>query len=131
MRIAVASDDGTSIAAHTGRCNGFVVFEIDEGKATRQEYRPNSFTPHARGQCQEGHPHGGHAGHHSHAPLLSAIGDCCALVTRGLGPRLVADLASVGIDTYVCTVPSVDRAAQQYAEGRLPRIEGGGVCDRH
>jgi predicted Fe-Mo cluster-binding NifX family protein len=131
MRIAVASDDGTSIAAHTGRCDGFVIFEIDRGQASQQEYRPNSFTAHARGQCHEGHPHSEQADHHSHVPLLSAIGDCCALVTRGLGPRLVADLASIGIDAYVCTVPSVDQAVQQYAEGRLPRIEGGGACDRH
>jgi len=29
-------------------------------------------------------------------------------MTRGLGPRLVADLTAIRIDAYLCAVPSVD-----------------------
>lgn len=123
MRIAVASDDQMTIAAHAGRCRGFTVFEVAHGTATRQEYRENRYTGHARGECD---PEGGHAhaGHHSHSPLLGALGDCCALITRGIAPRLVADLTTQGIDAYVCQVASVEEAAQRFAAGRLPRLEG-------
>ncbi len=128
MRIAVASDDGVNIAAHTGRCRGFVVFDVSGPAAIRGEYRPNTFTAHAQGACTGAHatPHE----HHSHGPLLEALHDCRVLITRGLGPRLVADLAAQGIDAYVCTAERADDAAQQYAQGRLPRAAGTGCC-RH
>ena len=129
MMIAVASDDQRTIASHTGRCQGFVVFEIREGQAVRKEYRENSFTGHAHGECAAGgHAHGAEHAHHSHGPLIDALGDCCAVVTRGLGPRLVTDLAAHGIDAYVCAVEDVDQAAAEFAAGRLPRVEGRGCC---
>ncbi len=128
MRIAVASDDGVGIAAHTGRCRGFVVFDLDGHAATRSEYRPNMHTAHAQGECT-----GVHATtdeHHSHGPLLGALSDCSVLITRGLGPRLVADLAAKGIEAYVCDAEQADEAAQQYAHGSLTRAAGTGCC-RH
>jgi predicted Fe-Mo cluster-binding NifX family protein len=128
MRIAVASDDGVGIAAHTGRCRGFVVFEVSGQDATRGEYRPNTFTAHAQDKCTGGH--GTTDEHHSHGPLVEALNDCRVLITRGLGPRLVADLAARGIEAYVCDAEQADEAAQQYAQGRLARAAGTGCC-RH
>ncbi len=130
MRIAVASDDGARVAQHTGRCAGFVVYEVLDRAAQRLEYRRNRFTAHARGECAgEGGAAPGHA-HHSHAALVEALSDCCVLVTRGLGPRLVADLAARGVDAYVCPVESVDEAATLFARGALPRAGGCG-CRHH
>jgi predicted Fe-Mo cluster-binding NifX family protein len=128
MRIAVASDDGVDVAAHTGRCRGFVVFDINGQEATRNEYRPNTFTAHAQGKCSgvEGDAHA----HHSHGPLLDALTDCRVLVTRGLGPRLIADLAARGVEAYVCEVTQAEEAARQYAQGRLAKAAGCGCC-RH
>ena len=81
MKIALASDDGTTIAAHTGRCQGFVIYEVFDDQAVRLGYRENKFTGHARGECGSEHGHdqsecGGEHGrdrshedaHHSHAP---------------------------------------------------------------
>ena len=42
MRIAVPSDNEQTIAAHTGRCRGFVIFDIDNGEAKKVEYRMNN-----------------------------------------------------------------------------------------
>ena len=124
MRIAIASDDEKTIARRTGRCRGFVVFEVADGQATRSEYRQNRFTEHARGQCPgelgEARSHPG--GHHSHSPLISAIGDCCTLITRGIGPGLAADLGRQGIDACVCAVSEVEDAAHEFAAGRLARL---------
>ena len=127
MKIAIASDDQKTIAAHTGRCRGFVVFEVEGEQATRREYRENKFTGHAHGQCG-GETHETHAGHHSHGSLIDALGDCCAVVTRGMGPRLVTDLAAQGIDAYVCDGDDVEQAAAEFSAGRLPRVDGRGCC---
>jgi len=129
MRIAIASDDGQIIASHTGQCRSFVIFDIDQQSATRVEHRANTFTGHARGECDGAHEHG--AGHHSHGPLVEAISDCRVLVTRGLGPRLVADLAAHGIDAYVCQAERVEDAARLFAQGQLPRAAGTGCCRHH
>lgn len=127
MRIAVASDDGAQVAAHTGRCRGFVIFDLMGQTPARVEYRSNTYTAHARGQCQGGHTDAGHQGH---GALVEALADCQVLVTRGLGPRLVADLARRGIDAYVCSVERVDEAAELYARGQLPRAPGTGCQHR-
>ena len=127
MRIAIASDDEKTIASHTGRCRGFAVFEVADGQATRREYRENEFTRHAHGECPGEH---GDSQHGSHGPLLSALGDCCAVIARGMGPRLVSDLATQGIDAYICNSTGVDDAVREFAAGRLQRLEGGGCCHR-
>jgi predicted Fe-Mo cluster-binding NifX family protein len=126
MRIAVASDDGMDVAAHTGRCRGFVVFDVSGQEATRREYRANTFTAHAQGKCagDQGTVHE----HAAHGPLLDALGDCRVLVTRGLGPRLVADLSARGVEAYVCDATQAEEAARQYAQGRLTRAAGCGCC---
>lgn len=149
MRIAVATDDGRMLAAHTGRCRGVVVFDVEGGAACRVEERINTFTAHARGECASGHGdhRGAHAGHdapaghaggaeahatshHSHDGLLGALADCRVLITRGMGPRLVADLSAHGIDPFVSLVEDVDEAASLFARGQLPRAPGTG-CSRH
>lgn len=130
MRIAVATDDGQHVAQHTGRCGGFAVFEIEAGGVKPLEHRRNTFTHH---QKEGGHGDGAHdhADHnHSHTELVDALSDCCALVTRGLGPRLVKDLSARGIDAYVCEEPTVAEAAALFAAGRLARASGAGCC-RH
>jgi predicted Fe-Mo cluster-binding NifX family protein len=130
VRIAIASDDRENVALHTGRCKGFVVYEIAEKSAARLEYRANGFTAHAMGQCSGEHAHEAASGHHSHAPLVGALSDCQALVTRGLGPRLVADLAARGIEAYLCVTEDTDEAARQYAQGSLARAARTGCCCR-
>ena len=127
MRIAIASDDSVQVAAHTGRCRGFAIYETDGTHATPMEYRDNNYTAHAKGLCPGEHDHAVQE-HHSHVPLIDAIADCCALISRGMGPRLVADLAAEGIMAYVCSVDSVDEASHQFAEGRLQRVSGTGCC---
>jgi len=132
MRIAIATDDGAEVSGHTGRCQGFVIFDVNVGQAQRVEDRANTFTGHAQGLCT--HEHDGEpgsapgVGHHSHAALLENLGDCEALVTRGLGRRLIQDLASRGITAYVCAPMTADEAAQQFAAGKLVVAQGCGSC---
>jgi len=130
MRFAIATDNESQIAAHTGKCRGFVIYDASDGAASRVEFRRNDYTGHALGECSDGSEHKAHAEHHSHGALLDALSDCQALVTRGMGFRLVADLRNRGIAPYVCSAQTVEEAADLFARDRLPQSDGLGSC-RH
>lgn len=127
MRIAIPSDNGKNLAAHTGRAQGFVIFDLDDGQVSEVEYRTNSYTGHALGlHGQEHQP--GH--HHSHDSLLGALTDCQVMLAHGMGPRLVNDLASRGIQVVFCRESEAMAAAVNYAQGILDASEGSS-CDHN
>ena len=127
MKLAFASDDQVHLAAHTGRCNGFVIVSFGEGTWTREDFRGNPMSRHHQ-ERQEEQPHRAGESAHSHHPLLEALHDCTGLVTRGLGPRLVADLQSADKCVYVSPVPTIEEAAGLIAAGRLTPSSGTGDC---
>ena len=116
MRIAIPSDDGSNLAVHTGRAGGFIIYDIQEGKADKVEYRTNRYTGHATGLHGQEH---GAGQHHSHNPLLDALSDCQLILAHGMGPRLVNDLASRGIQVVFCRVNDTGEAAEKFALGTL------------
>lgn len=130
MKIAIASEDGQRIAMHTGQAGCFVIYEIDAGRAERCDTRQNTFTAHARGQCDPSQPHDGHH-HQAHGDLLANLGDCQVLVSGGMGPRLVADLRDHGVRPFLCDVEDVEQAAQQFAAGQLQEIQSSAACRHH
>ncbi|MEW6235806.1 MAG: NifB/NifX family molybdenum-iron cluster-binding protein [Candidatus Omnitrophota bacterium] len=119
MRFAVASDDGKIIAAHTGRCRSFVVFDVVEDAVKRVEVRQNIHTAHALGLCADGAERSHDSHSHSHDGLLRALEDCQALISRGMGRRLVIDLLSRNIAPVFCKEDAVEEAASLYAKGKL------------
>ncbi len=70
MKVAVASEDGVLISHHFGRSRCFLIFETEEKQIIGRSVRDNSFTAHARGQCQEGQPH---EHHHGHGAIIEAL----------------------------------------------------------
>ncbi len=145
MKVAVASDDGKTIAAHTGRCRSFIIYEVSDGKAVRVEAMDNRFTPHMQGsghgEGQEegmGHPrhlhdgkgpHGMGTGGGGHGELLGALEGVEVLIARGMGPRLVNELTANGIRPVFSAEENADAAVQQFAEGKLDELGGSGLCE--
>jgi len=127
MRIAVASDDGISIAGHFGRCAGFVIFDVIDQKATRIELRQNSGGHHhSQGDCTH-HDHESH--NHSHESFLIALQDCQAVICRGMGRRAIADLTAKGISPAIISEDiSAHEAADLYACGRLNASNDSTCC---
>ncbi|MFH1009647.1 MAG: NifB/NifX family molybdenum-iron cluster-binding protein [bacterium] len=113
MKIAVASDDGKSIAAHLGRVRGFVICSIEDGKVKNREYRPNDFTGHARGLEGAGHEVD------RHGPILAALSDCRAVISGGMGRRIQEDLARANIEVFVTEQTDVETAIEFYLDGKL------------
>ncbi len=112
MKVAVASDDASSISPTTDQCRGFVVFEVVGGEMKRVEYRPSSRSGPERTDSR------------LPEPVVATVFDCQALVTRDVGPRLLADLNVQGIAPYTCTVEDVEEAAGLFARGELFRVRG-------
>ena len=56
------------------------------------------------------------------------VGYCDALVTRGLGARLIQDLNSAGVRVYVTGLGTVAQAMEAYARGDLPLADAQAAC---
>ena len=140
MRLAIPSDDGVTIAQHTGRARGFVVYEISGDACRRLAFRngsvpigsaPAQACGQGTGDCA--HSTSGAAGHHSHqshGSILELIGDCEVMVACGAGPRLVNDLARKGVRLMFCRERTVEDAARLFTKGKLD-IQPEGTCDHH
>ncbi len=124
MRVAIASDDGQTVAAHFGRAKGFVVCEVEGNEVKTRDYVPNTFTGHARGMHHgdHGHDHQGHHGH-GHAGILEALKDTQAVISHGMGRRLYDDLTQAGIKVYVTDRTRVDDTLRLFVEGKLAHVD--------
>jgi predicted Fe-Mo cluster-binding NifX family protein len=129
MRIAVASDDGVSIAGHFGRCAYFVIFDGAENGVVEIEQRPNSNSHHQhheQGNCSNHDPENANHGHES---FLNALHDCQVVICRGMGRRAVIDLSAKGIQPAIVGEDiSAHEAAQLYARGRLNASTDSSCC---
>ena len=133
-KIALATDDQKRVTGHIGRCRGFAVFEIKEGKILNKEARENLFTNHRRGGAHhhgEGEGHGGQGqGRHSHEHLINGLKDCIYLISSGGGWRVVEDLKQHNITTLFTNEEFIDNAVNKFIKGDL-KNETDLVCDDH
>lgn len=130
MKIGVASDDRIHVTGHLGRCEGFWVYNIEDKKITRKEYRPNTFTNHRMGGHHEHEHDHEHQHGHSHGNLISGLGDCSYLIFQSGGRRVVEDLKSAGIQPVLTNEPVADEAVQKFIDGILD-IKEDNVCTAH
>jgi predicted Fe-Mo cluster-binding NifX family protein len=107
MKIAVASDDKTSISEHFGRACGFMVFEIQNDSIISQEYRENIGK--STGEC------------HScdHETMIANIKDCAVVISYGMGQRIYADLLKHNIVAIVTDETTVIDAVNQFLKHKL------------
>ncbi len=130
MRIAIASDDGKTVACHTGRYAYWLVYEIAGGRARRIDCRPNPVVAMPCGAYADAELPPVSYALEPRDVEINAIADCRVLVTGTLGSRLLLDLAGSGIEPYLCADNSAEAAAEQFAAGRLARADGGPVAAR-
>jgi len=107
MKIAVASDDKTTISEHFGRACGFMVFEIENNTIIKEEYRENIGK--STGEC------------HScdHDTMIKNIKDCNVVISYGMGQRIYADLLKNNILAIVTDERTVTDAVNQYLKHKL------------
>ena len=128
MKVAVATDDFINVTGHVGRCNGFLVYEIEDGKVVNVESRENNFTNHKR---SEHHSHGHEHSHgHSHSALVEGLSDCSHLICTAAGWRMQNDFKNVGKELIFTDEKIAEIAALKLAEGSL-QINSDGACHSH
>lgn len=120
MRIAVASDDGRTIAGHFGRARGFVICEIDGTEIAGTEFRANSFTGHVQAEPESL----SHA--ERHRRVVEALADCAVVIARGMGPGILAELAQADVEPVVVGEVDARIAVRKYLAGTLEPCVGTG-----
>jgi predicted Fe-Mo cluster-binding NifX family protein len=103
-KIAIASDDETTVASHLGRCSNFIIYELAGGRFARLETRTNEHALNHAGGCA-GHSSEGH----DHSDLATTLAGCRLVIAGGAGRRAVADLTRAGIQVFAapeaCEIP--------------------------
>lgn len=125
MKIAVATDDFSTVTGHIGRCRGFIIYEVDNDKIINKVEKENSFTNHHGEQHHHGHHEENH--NHSHSRLVDALKGCSHLICTNAGWRVVEDLKQNNIQVVFTNESNADLAAIKLSTGKLV-INEDGVC---
>lgn len=129
MKIAIATDDYVNVTGHVGRCGGFLVYDVENGKILNTEKRENNFTNHGKGHSH-GHHHNHEHGKSGHERLAEALSDCSHLICHGAGWRLVEDLKSKNIELVLTRESDAMSAAIKLEKGDLV-IDEDLTCHSH
>ncbi|MBX3009312.1 MAG: hypothetical protein KF816_14925 [Melioribacteraceae bacterium] len=127
MKLAIATDDFSTVTGHIGRCNGFLIYEIEDNQIISREERENVFTNH---KLDGDHHHGTHNHSHGHSNLVTGLNDCSHLICSSAGWRVVEDLKKNGIEVIFTSENDAETAALTYCNGELD-VSLDGTCHSH
>ena len=123
MKIAAITDDGKTISQHFGRAPYYLVTTVEDGKIVSSEMREKLGHAHFANephQEEAGQPHGfGPAAEDRHNRMAASIGDCQALLCRGMGMGAYESMKSLGIRPVVTDIAAIEEAVMAYVEGRI------------
>jgi predicted Fe-Mo cluster-binding NifX family protein len=128
MKIAVLTDDGTTISQHFGRARYYAVLAVEHGGVLGREMvdRAASMQPlddeHEPRQGLTGQIdcHGtGTAAAASHLRMVQPIQDCQVLLARGMSWSARECLISAGVRPILTDIASLDEAVQAYLDGSI------------
>ncbi len=122
MKIAVATDDGTSVAGDFGTARQYLVFTMQDGQITERELRSKAVD--ARPVASEEAPRDPHdrfAGHRvgpgprsRYDEMAAAVGDCEAVLAREMGTGALRAFRGYGIEPVVTDERGAEQAVLRY-----------------
>ena len=124
MKIAVPTNNMSTISAHFGRSKGFMVYNLLDHKITFNQYAINTFTRHAIGEYED-HDED----NHNHDRIFSAIGKCQVVLTGGISKHLYDEFNQKGIEVFVTPERNIVKALELYVNGILDHNEE--ACCNH
>ena len=124
MKIAVITDDGTTISQHFGRAQYYMVCTVEDGKIVAREMRDKMGHQHFTSEAHDDPPdprgHGfSPSSQDKHAQMATAIADCDVLIVRGMGRGAYVSMEQANIKPIVTELPTVDAAVQAYIDGTI------------
>ena len=130
MKIAVVTDDGTTICQHFGRALYYTVVAVDNGRVVSKEQRNKAGhhvagAQHTSASCAtHGERHGfGANAQASHAGMMANITDCQLLIAGGMGWGAHESLKQNGIEPLITDLKNIDEAIKLYLQGNLPNLQ--------
>ena len=126
MKIAVITEDGTTISQHFGRAPLFAVVTVEDGRIASKETRAktghHTFAAH-HPELAHGERHGYDARSQArHASMAETVADCQVLIAGGMGWGAYESLKSRNIQPIVTDVRTISEAVKLYLEGKLPNL---------
>jgi len=127
MKIAVISDDETTISQHFGRAPLYVVVSVEDGRIVSKETRAktghHTFAAHQPSDLAPGERHGYDAGSQiRHQSMAEIISDCQVLLAGGMGWGAYESMQSYNIKPIVTDVKSINEAVQLYLDDKLTNL---------
>lgn len=122
MRIAIPSDDRSTITPHFGRADGFLIYTVDGAAGQLEGYRPLHAPPQHVCACETDERPS------RHQRVLDVLDGCDTVIARGMGAHLYDDLLSCGIDVALTDIEDARAAVDLFLARSLPERPGLG-CD--
>jgi predicted Fe-Mo cluster-binding NifX family protein len=127
MKIAVVTDDGTTVSQHFGRARYYAVFTIEEQRVLGKEMldRSDTLVPVAEHEVRHGLDreldcHGaGTAAAAAHLRMVQPIEDCQVLVAGGMSWSVRECLLSAQIRPILTDMESLDEVVKAYLDGTI------------
>jgi predicted Fe-Mo cluster-binding NifX family protein len=126
MKIAVVTDDGTTISAHFGRATKYAVLDIEDDNIVSRELRDKAGHDDFQHDGSHEHDHheehergfGKHAGE-KHRRMFKVIPDCTIVLARGMGQGAYQGLQQNGIRPILTEIRDIDTAVQAVIDGTI------------
>ena len=128
MRIAVVTDDGTTVSQHFGRARYYAILSVEEQRILGRELLDRGDTvlpPDDQHQARQGLTedidcHGtGIAAAAWHQRMVQPIKDCHVLLARGMSWSARECMISAGIRPILTDIANLDEAVQAYLDGSI------------
>jgi predicted Fe-Mo cluster-binding NifX family protein len=122
MKLAVVTDDHSTICAHFGRALFYEVFSISDGKVTGRETFPKaSHNQPANGpHAEPGFAYGqGSTEENLHTRMFAPILDCQVVLAGGMGQGAYNGLKQAGVQPLLTDMREIDQAVRAYLDGTL------------
>ncbi len=127
MKLAVVTDDGTTVSRHFGMARYYAVFDIKEQRVVAREMLDRSDTLAAvaehgarQGLAEGIDCHGtGTAAAAAHLRMVQPIEDCEALLTRGMSWSARECLLGSHVRPILTDIEGLDEAVEAYLDGTI------------
>ncbi len=131
MKIAVVTNNGSTVSQHFGRAPYYKIFEIDDNIVNNvylRERRTGHFAPGGMHHNQE-HNHETSAGHgygqgaqNRHATMVQELSDCQVLIAGGMGMGAYENFRSAGLEVILTDQMDIQQTIDAYLEGNLENL---------
>lgn len=123
-RIALPTDDGTTLCQHFGRAHYYKVVEIKDGEVVSTELRDKFAHVH------DEEPHGESEASHEeiHGRMTDAAHGCDVIIAGGMGGGAMNALTASGYTVMQTDMSNLDEIVESYRAGTFVNLVGRVSC---